>query len=103
RPRRRQGRGPDAGGAGAWTPLQGRSRLGWHTRASTRHTGGADHPGNRGTMTTPSGAGLAPSTATIEHGDLQRSAELLGRVNAIFGQRVIGQEALRTALVSTLL
>ncbi len=54
-------------------------------------------------MTTPSGAGLAPSTATIEHGDLQRSAELLGRVNGIFGQRVIGQEALRTALVSTLL
>ncbi|MCM3660446.1 MoxR family ATPase [Georgenia satyanarayanai] len=54
-------------------------------------------------MTTPSGAGLAPSTATIEHGDLQRSAELIGRVNGIFGQRVIGQEALRTALVSTLL
>ncbi|HLT84198.1 MAG TPA: MoxR family ATPase [Phototrophicaceae bacterium] len=54
-------------------------------------------------MTTPTGAGLAPSTATIDQGDLRRSAELLGRVNDIFGQRVIGQEALRTALVSTLL
>src|SRR5699024_8535610 len=40
---------------------------------------------------------------TIEQGDLQRSAELLGRVNEIFGQRVIGQDALRVALVSTLL
>lgn len=51
-------------------------------------------------MSTPSGA---PATATIDHGDIQRAAELLGRVNAIFAQRVVGQEALRTALVSTLL
>jgi len=54
-------------------------------------------------MTTPTGAGLAPSAATIDQTDLRRSAELLGRVNDIFGQRVIGQEALRVALVSTLL
>src|SRR5690625_5564325 len=54
-------------------------------------------------MTTPTGAGLAPSTATIEHADLQRSAELLARVNDIFSQRVVGQDALRVALVSTLL
>src|SRR5690554_6099168 len=51
-------------------------------------------------MSTASGA---PATATIDHGDIQRAAELLGRVNAIFAQRVVGQEALRTALVSTLL
>src|SRR5690606_7415877 len=60
-------------------------------------------PRTRGTMTTPTGAGLAPSTATIDQGDLRRSAELLGRVNDIFGQPAIAQEAPRTALVSTLL
>ncbi|MEE6281761.1 AAA family ATPase [Georgenia sunbinii] len=54
-------------------------------------------------MTIASDGGLAPRTATIAHDDVRRAGELLGRIDAIFAQRVVGQQALRAALVSTLL
>ncbi|WP_122825214.1 AAA family ATPase [Georgenia faecalis] len=54
-------------------------------------------------MSTPGMPAMAPTSETIEAHDTHRAAELLGRVTAIFGQRVVGQHALRTALVSTLL
>ena len=54
-------------------------------------------------MTTASDRGPAPSTATIAHDDVRRAGALLSRISAIFAQRVVGQEALRSALVSTLL
>ncbi|SNU01821.1 MoxR-like ATPase [Ruaniaceae bacterium KH17] len=39
----------------------------------------------------------------ISTGELERAKALLGRINAIFGQRVVGQEQLRTALVASLI
>ena len=40
---------------------------------------------------------------TITETDTERASRLIGRVTTIFGRRVVGQEGLRTALVSTLI
>jgi MoxR-like ATPase len=54
-------------------------------------------------MSTPGTREMAPATETIGPEDTARAAALLERITAIFGQRVVGQEQLRTALISTLL
>src|SRR5690625_3142040 len=64
------------------------------------------HPPSRrswGTMTTPTTGSAPGTTATIDQAELHRAAELIGRVNTIFSSRVVGQDALRTAMVSTLM
>ncbi|WP_211489964.1 AAA family ATPase [Georgenia thermotolerans] len=58
--------------------------------------------------TTPAGAGATPGSA-VDHSrpladvEIERATALLRRVTHIFAQRVVGQEGLRTALVSTLI
>jgi MoxR-like ATPase len=46
---------------------------------------------------------MAAGHGRIEPADLDRAANLLSQVGQVFDQRVVGQRALRTALVSTLL
>ena len=46
---------------------------------------------------------MAAGHGSISTQDLDRASHLLKRVGQVFDQRVVGQEALRTALVSTLL
>ncbi|GAA4427453.1 MoxR family ATPase [Georgenia halophila] len=45
----------------------------------------------------------APENAPISETEIQRATSLVQRAITIFGERVIGQEGLRTALISTLL
>lgn len=45
----------------------------------------------------------AAQVQTLDESDLARAGELVDRVSGIFAQRVVGQEDLRTALVSTLI
>lgn len=54
-------------------------------------------------MSITSDGGSPRSSSSIEHTELRRASELLERVTTIFRQRVVGQEELRTAMVSTLL
>jgi len=54
-------------------------------------------------MTTPTTGSAPGTTATIDQADLHRAAELIGRINTIFSSRVVGQDALRTAMISALL
>ncbi len=54
-------------------------------------------------MSTPISGGTALHAGTIEQEELGRAAQLVDRIGTIFASRVVGQEALRTALVSTLL
>lgn len=53
-------------------------------------------------MTSPT-TRLAPPTSPISYDEGERAAALLGQINEIFEQRIVGQQALRTALVSSLL
>ncbi|MFV0427695.1 MAG: AAA family ATPase [Beutenbergiaceae bacterium] len=46
---------------------------------------------------------LAPQTSPISYDDSRRATELLGAVAHVFDQRIVGQQGLRTALVSSLL
>ncbi len=46
---------------------------------------------------------MAAGHGSISTQDLDRASHLLKRVGQVFDQRVVGQEALRTALVSSLL
>ncbi len=46
---------------------------------------------------------LAPATSPISYDEGERVAALLGRISLIFDQRIVGQQALRTALISSLL
>ncbi|ACQ82198.1 ATPase associated with various cellular activities AAA_3 [Beutenbergia cavernae DSM 12333] len=46
---------------------------------------------------------LAPTTSPISYDDTQRANELLGSISRVFDQRIVGQHALRTALVTSLL
>ncbi|MFV0254052.1 MAG: AAA family ATPase [Beutenbergiaceae bacterium] len=46
---------------------------------------------------------LAPQTSPISYDDSQRATDLLGKVASVFDQRIVGQQGLRTALVSSLL
>src|SRR5690606_40852487 len=97
-------------------PLAGRDRQarvaysrGTNARHESGHLCGWTRE-ERGTMSTPgsmgstpsTATGMEPATATIDSGDSRRAAELLRRITDIFGQRVVGQDGLRTALVSTL-
>ena len=50
----------------------------------------------------PSGH-LAPPTSPISYDDGERARELLGRIDAVLDQRIVGQRGLRTALVTSLL
>src|SRR5690625_598510 len=51
----------------------------------------------------PVAAHLAPATSPISYDDGQRATTLLGQVGRVFDQRIVGQQGLRTALVSCLL
>ena len=46
---------------------------------------------------------LAPTTSPISYDDGQRATALLARISNVFDQRIVGQEGLRTALVTSLL
>ncbi len=46
---------------------------------------------------------LAPTVSQISYDEGERAGELLGRISRIFDQRIVGQQALRTALTSSLL
>ncbi|HIZ35719.1 MAG TPA: MoxR family ATPase [Candidatus Ruania gallistercoris] len=54
-------------------------------------------------MSSPVAAHLAPATSPISYDDGQRATGLLSQIARVFDQRIVGQEALRTALVSSLL
>lgn len=54
-------------------------------------------------MSSPVTAHLAPSTSPISYDDGQRATDLLAQIGRVFDQRIVGQQALRTALVSSLL
>src|SRR5699024_4998944 len=54
-------------------------------------------------MSSPVTAHLAPSTSPISYDDGQRATELLAQIGRVFDQRIVGQQGLRTALVSCLL
>src|SRR5690625_3420642 len=53
-------------------------------------------------MTSPT-TRLAPPTSPISYDEGERAAALLGQISEIFDQRIVGQQALRAALVSSLL
>ncbi|TGO03805.1 AAA family ATPase [Serinibacter arcticus] len=53
-------------------------------------------------MTTQS-THLAPKTSPISYDDGQRATELLDRLGRVFDQRIVGQQGLRTALVTSLI
>src|SRR5690625_203422 len=46
---------------------------------------------------------LAPRTSPISYDEIARATDLLGRITRVFDQRIVGQRALRQALVSSLL
>lgn len=52
---------------------------------------------------TSSTSRLAPSTSPISYDEGERVSGLLGQISRIFDQRIVGQQALRTALTSSLL
>ena len=89
----------------------GRRRVGPVTYARSGHCrppGGTMSTSQGPVTTTPAGAGATPGSA-VDHSrppladaEIDRATDLLRRVTDIFGQRVVGQEGLRTALVSTL-
>src|SRR5690625_2441894 len=54
-------------------------------------------------MSSPVAAHLAPATSPISYDDGQRATTLLGQIGRVFDQRIVGQQGLRTALVSCLL
>lgn len=54
-------------------------------------------------MSSPVTAHLAPSTSPISYDEGQRATELLAQIGHVFDQRIVGQQGLRTALVSCLL
>ncbi|MFH5821626.1 AAA family ATPase [Georgenia sp. AZ-5] len=90
-----------------------------HDGAGKAASGGARADGARGAGfghahgpgdDVPAGAPWSPQPAqqhlqvqTITETDTARAAGLVRRVHNIFGQRVVGQDGLRTALVSTLI
>ena len=54
-------------------------------------------------MSSTPAAHLAPATSPISYDDSSRATEVLSHVGRVFDQRIVGQQALRTALVSSLL
>ncbi len=54
-------------------------------------------------MTTTNPRDIAPGRGSISSDDLTRATALVRAIEQVFGQRVVGQERLRTSLVSTLL
>src|SRR5690625_570635 len=54
-------------------------------------------------MTITSASHLAPRTSPISYDELTRATDWLGRITNVFDQRIVGQQALRRALVSSLL
>src|SRR5690625_3587622 len=54
-------------------------------------------------MASTAAAHLAPRTSPISYDEIARATDLLGRITRVFDQRIVGQRALRQALVSSLL
>src|SRR5690625_4009472 len=54
-------------------------------------------------MASTAAAHLAPRTSPISYDEISRATDLLGRITRVFDQRIVGPQALRRALVSSLL